>query len=194
MNGIMESIRERRSIRFYLNKPVSYELINKVVEAGTWAPSVHNLQPWFFIVISGDKKADIAQLLLAKKDSFSIAIKPVITDVARIINEAPVLILGYNRKILFKKFKSLGPVYAEKAIIFEIQSISCSFQNMQLIACTLGLGTTWLGIANFLGEEISKIIKENKNEFFGMLALGYPKEIPNEKRREVVSKVVRVIN
>ena len=193
MKEFIDSLRNRRSIRFYLDKAVPFELVMKVIEAGTWAPSVHNLQPWFFVVVSGNNKNKIGKLLLEKKDNFSIGIKPVLTDAARIIDEVPILIIGYNRKTLFKKFENLGLVYMEKATIFEIQSISCSFQNMQLMAYALGLGTTWLGIANFLGKEISKIVKEDKNEFFGMLALGYPKEVPDKKKREDVSKIVKII-
>jgi nitroreductase len=46
-------VRRRRSIRtgFLKDKPVADELIEKILEAGRWAPSAGNSQPWEFIVI-----------------------------------------------------------------------------------------------------------------------------------------------
>jgi len=48
---ILELIKTRRSIRKYKTAPVSEEEINKILEAGRWAPSADNSQPWRFIVL-----------------------------------------------------------------------------------------------------------------------------------------------
>ena len=50
-------LRRRRSIRtgFLKDRPVPDELIEKVLEAGRWAPSAGNSQPWEFIVIRDPK-------------------------------------------------------------------------------------------------------------------------------------------
>ena len=48
---ILELIKKRRTIRDYKKKKVSQKLITKIIEAGIWAPSPHNSQPWEFIVI-----------------------------------------------------------------------------------------------------------------------------------------------
>ena len=45
-------IHTRRSIRRYLDRPVPPELIDRLLEAATWAPSSHNRQPWRFAVIT----------------------------------------------------------------------------------------------------------------------------------------------
>ncbi|MDD5287855.1 MAG: nitroreductase family protein [Dehalococcoidales bacterium] len=49
---VLEAIRTRRSIRKYTKEPVPPELIEKLLEAGRWAPSSVNSQPWEFIVIT----------------------------------------------------------------------------------------------------------------------------------------------
>jgi len=46
-------IRGRRSIRGFLNKPVSRELITEILELAIRAPSSMNSQPWHFYIISG---------------------------------------------------------------------------------------------------------------------------------------------
>ena len=44
-------IRTRREIRDYLEKPISDESLNRILEAGRLAPSSKNSQPWHFVVI-----------------------------------------------------------------------------------------------------------------------------------------------
>ncbi len=48
---IFKIIKTRRSIRRFADEPVSDEIINRIIEAGTWAPSGMNNQPWKFAVI-----------------------------------------------------------------------------------------------------------------------------------------------
>jgi nitroreductase len=47
----LDLIKKRRSVRDYLDTPVPDELLEQILEAGRWAPSACNLQPWVFIVI-----------------------------------------------------------------------------------------------------------------------------------------------
>ncbi len=49
---VLETIRTRRSIRRYKKEPVPPELVEKLLDAGRWAPSSSNSQPWEFIVIT----------------------------------------------------------------------------------------------------------------------------------------------
>ena len=44
-------IYKRRSNRMYRKKPVSREMIRRVIEAGRFAPSAGNNQPWKFVVV-----------------------------------------------------------------------------------------------------------------------------------------------
>lgn len=48
---LLEVIKGRRSIRRYEDKDVPIELINKIIEAGIWAPSSNHCEPCEFIVI-----------------------------------------------------------------------------------------------------------------------------------------------
>ena len=44
--SLLALFRERRSIRRYRADPVPEEMIESMLEAGRWAPSANNLQPW----------------------------------------------------------------------------------------------------------------------------------------------------
>ena len=47
------SIYNRRSVRKYLDKNVSKEMIEQIIDAGRMAPSAKNRQPWKYIVLCG---------------------------------------------------------------------------------------------------------------------------------------------
>jgi len=49
--NLMELIKTRRSVRDFTEQEVADELIEQVLEAGRWAPSGLNNQPWRFVVI-----------------------------------------------------------------------------------------------------------------------------------------------
>jgi nitroreductase len=50
-NPVIENIQTRRSIRDYLETPLSEETIKNIIDAGRYAPTGINLQPWRFILI-----------------------------------------------------------------------------------------------------------------------------------------------
>lgn len=59
---LLEGIRTTRSIRRLRPDPVPAALIRKVCEAGTFAPSGGNRQPWFFIAVTeASRRAWIAE-------------------------------------------------------------------------------------------------------------------------------------
>src|SRR5689334_5238492 len=59
---LLEGIRTTRSIRRLLPDPVPEGLIRKVCEAGTFAPSGGNRQPWYFIAVTdAERRAFIAE-------------------------------------------------------------------------------------------------------------------------------------
>lgn len=56
-----EAVIRRRSIRKFKEDPISEKALLKVLEAGRWAPSAGNSQPWRFVVITDvDVKKRIA--------------------------------------------------------------------------------------------------------------------------------------
>lgn len=59
---LLEGIRTTRAIRRFRGDPVPAELVRKVVEAGTFAPSGGNRQPWIFIAVTEpERRAWIAE-------------------------------------------------------------------------------------------------------------------------------------
>ncbi len=65
-SAVIDSIKSRRSVRKFKEKPVPKEIIDKILEAGRFAPSALNMQPWKFIVIQ-DKALIEEMFSIAKK-------------------------------------------------------------------------------------------------------------------------------
>lgn len=59
---VLEAIRTRRSIRAYKQDPVPEASIEQMLEAGRWAPSASNEQPWEFITFADpDIKGEVSR-------------------------------------------------------------------------------------------------------------------------------------
>lgn len=70
---VTEAIRNRRSIRQFLDKDVPQELIAEVLEEAQWAPSWGNTQPWEIMVITGNPLAEFKK---KNKDALMSGVKP----------------------------------------------------------------------------------------------------------------------
>jgi nitroreductase len=67
----LEFIKSRRSIRAFESKDIPEEHIKMILEAGQWAPSASNRQPWEFIVVKNHEVRE----KLAKAASYGRFIK-----------------------------------------------------------------------------------------------------------------------
>ncbi len=60
---VLEALMKRRSIRRYKSTPVEKEIIEKIIDAGRFAPTARNVQPWEFIVVTNpDMRQEIADI------------------------------------------------------------------------------------------------------------------------------------
>ena len=163
---ILDVIVTRRSIRKFEDKNVPEELIEKVLEAGRWAPSGLNNQPWRFAEVRDN----------AIKEKLSV-----LTHYSRIVRDADVLIAvfmdsasGYHR-------------------VKDSQAIGACIQNMLLEAHGLGLGAVWLGEIIRSDAQIREVLGlgvGNDLELMAVIALGYPAEKPKAPRRKALKDLI----
>lgn len=55
MNETIKVLKERRSVREYLSKPIPKEVLEDIIDCGRLAPSARNLQPWLFVVVTEEE-------------------------------------------------------------------------------------------------------------------------------------------
>jgi nitroreductase len=163
-----EVIKNRRSIRKYSDRVPSEEDIQKILEAGVWAPSGINNQPWKFVVVK-DKEA---------REGLS---QFTITHYQKIITGAPISICVFLDKVeMYNREK-------------DILAIGACIQNMLLGAYEMGLGTCWLGEILNRKEEVAKYLNISSDyELMAVVTLGYSSQGKKEgKRRGVKSFILK---
>lgn len=159
MNEVLNAIKSRRTIRRFKPDPIDDEKLQMILEAGRWAPSFSNLQPWKFIVTKDQNLKN--ELDKASRD-----------NVLHLgINEAPLVILVcVDRRI--------DPLHA-------IEAGAAATQNMALAGHSLGLGVGWIGIWGTEAEAaIQKLFKlPETTRVVSLLPIGYPAESPQGNRK-----------
>ena len=59
---LMNAIKERRSIRKFKKDAIDDKIMEKIVEAGIWAPSAGNLQSWEVIMVKNPEIKSLTKL------------------------------------------------------------------------------------------------------------------------------------
>jgi nitroreductase/ferredoxin len=193
---IEKAVLNRRSVRNFKDKPVPEHLIRRVLEAGRFAPSAGNCQPWKFIVLTD--KALITEInegvwagvhLIYTMYNDDEMVKQLAAGFELMPQPSgtfdPRLAIGG----LTSQAKRYGPTLLnapavililedERAINAGGINVGICGQNMNLVANSLGLGCCWVGFATVAGQipplaEKLGIVPPWK--LLTSLVLGYPK-------------------
>ncbi len=193
---MISAIYDRRSIRKFIDKPISQKDITDIIQSGIKAPSSKNRQPWKYIVIQGNAKEEMLKVfrqgiereenvnaLLPQSRQYIASAKYTVDIMAK----APTIIFVVN---------SLGKSIMEELTpeervseICNIQSISASIQNMLLAATEKGIGSLWICDIYFAYPELCKWLNSN-DQLIAAIAFGYPDEFPNERPRKKIEDIV----
>ena len=177
-NETLRSIRDRRSIRTFLEKEISEDDLLAILHAAHQAPSAHNQQSWRFIVMKDKSKSDLASMVTERSANFPKASAVLLRMAARSIINAPVVVAIINTGELIKRGTELFKIDKDKAHdffrIMEIQSSAAAVQNMLLAATSLGLGTVWLGVLALMQKDVLAFLDEPEGEFMAIIPIGYP--------------------
>lgn len=161
---ILQVIQSRRSIRKFTGERVSDEDLGKILEAGRWAPSGLNNQPWRFAVVrDSGLKEQISKL----------------THYRRIVKYADLLI-----PVFLDREKSY---HREK----DCQGIGACIENMLIAVYALGLGAVWLGEIIKSDREIRELLGlGDQLELMAVLAVGHPAETPKPPPRRPLKDLI----
>ncbi|MCY4581638.1 MAG: nitroreductase family protein [Chloroflexi bacterium] len=188
--GIFETIYAQRAIRRFRPEPVPREVIERIVEAATHAPSGGNRQPWAFVVVTdAEKKRRIAEwyhegwvaMYASDPSRPRNAVYRSAEHLAEHMAETPVLVFpciaaGGGRRPPFQSGSSIYP----------------AAQNLMLAAAALGVGTV-ITTFHLRREAEVKALLGIPDDYAtaSMIAMGYPAE--GERfggaRRDPVSEV-----
>jgi nitroreductase len=166
---VFEAITRRRSIRAFKSQDVPKDIVKKLLEAGRWAPSADNIQPWEFIVV---RKPGVKRRLVeaALGQAF--------------IEEASLVIV-----VCANEDRSAEGYGVRGRSLYCIQDTSAAVQNILLAAYSLGLGTCWIGAFN--EDEAREVLRIPAGiRPVVIIPVGYPAESPAPRNRRPLSQVV----
>jgi nitroreductase len=197
MNDTLKTIEKRHSIRSFTEQPVSERDLTAILEAANQAPSAHNQQAWRFVVVKGEKKADLAALVSSRAGDFPKASSALLRMAARSIKSAPVVIAVVNTGELISHGTNLFRLNANQSLDFfrtmEIQSSAAAVQNMLLAATSLGLSTVWLGVLFLIKDEVIEFFGEPEGEFMAVIPVGYAARESQGPGKRPLEMQVRVL-
>ncbi len=196
-NDTLRTIMERHSVRTFTRDEVADEDIKVLLQAANQAPSAHNEQSWRFIVLRGNKKQELAQLVTARSTTLPKPAQALLRMGAKSILSAPVVIAVANTGDLIRHGTELFKVEKDMAHDFfrtmEIQSSSAAVENMLLAATSLGLGTVWLGILYLIKDDVLRFLGEPEGEFMAVVPVGHPAKIGSGPKKQPVEMKMRTL-
>jgi len=191
---MIKAIHERKSIRAFRPDPIPKEKIEAVLNLAIHAPSAINLQPWEFIVLTGEEKERLSRRLIKAYREKQISCGP---DTVKPLPK----IFGKRGA---KTLEAMNPFFKEMGVQSDqfINEGSCNFYGapVAIIICLddsfskarfvdigitlgyfvlaaheFGLATCPIGLITAYEDEIKDVlnIPGNKNVVIG-IALGYP--------------------
>jgi len=164
--NIIEPIRQRRSIRTYLNKPVEHEKVLRLLEAARIAPSAKNFQEWRFIVVTdAARRRRLAQAAPAQT----------------FVGAAPGVSVACAEH---ENYRMRG---GQRAYPIDV---AIAIDHITLQAVAEGLGTCWIG--SFYEDQVKAILGiPDQVTVVQMLTVGYPGGPPRPLERLPLEQIVR---
>jgi nitroreductase len=170
-NAVEDIIFNRRSVRSFKKAPLPPGVIRRILEAGRFAPSAGNSQPWKFVVITSPQiiaemerdAQDVAKVLMWIMDytrswfrrTFLVHLTKLLTRIfPKILHPVPLVAMmqmGRGKMSVF---------FDPPAVILLLKDVrgaadpglgvGIAGQNMALAASSLGVGTCWIGFVRLL--------------------------------------------
>jgi nitroreductase len=176
MDGLMDEIKKRRSIRHYTEEPVADEALQVILESARLAPSGSNTQPCRLLVVRDMEHRE--QIMAADHHQEWMMAAPVF------------IVCAVDISCRLQDYA--GPL-DEKTGLFELQQVirdgAIAIENMVLAAEHLGLGTCWT--AWFTQEEMRAAVRAPRGYYIAaVLTLGHAAEQPAARPRKALAEMV----
>ena len=195
--NFLSAFRSRRSVKEYSPREVSKEVLFRILEAGRWAPSAHNAQPWRFIVIQDSAtKRKLAKAMAnhwnkdmdkngVSKEQRESLIKASVEQ----FENAPVIIIACLTMENMDEY--LNDRRKKVEYIMAVQSVAAFIENMLLAAYGEGLGSCWFCAPLFCQDVVRKILKIPEHvDPQALITLGYPASRPSPPSRKPLEEIV----
>lgn len=195
-----KAIYTRRSIHEFEKYEMSMQEINEILEAGTFAPSAKNRQPWFFHILCSDRSKtefieSMGRGILGLEQIYKQKniVRPDIEcakGTLKSMKNASVIILISCQKKYADVFEDgvSWSLSAKDIEVTDILSIGAAIQNILLKATDMGYGTLWVCDIFYAYPQIVEFL-QTKDDIISAVCLGKTKHYPHNFSRLPLEKV-----
>ena len=166
---LTDAIAKRRSVRTYKKRDLPQGVVEQLLESARQAPSAGNVQPWEFVVASTQKT--------------NMAISHAAFEQENLQEASIIIVVCADEKRAAESYGARGKA------LYCLQDTAAAIQNLMLTACSLGLGSCWIGA--FKEDEVRKVINAPKNmRPVALIPVGYPNESPDARPRRPIGEIM----
>jgi nitroreductase len=174
LQEIAEGIRNRRTVKLFLQRPVSRELVLEAIEVARWAPNHHVTEPWHFYVLGPESIREAVEL-------------------TRIVTTE-------RKGEKMGEFKAASAAERPGWLVVtcrvtddelmqreDYASCACAIQNFMLYLSAAGVASKWSTGAITRDDRFLRLLGINPEEEFvvGLIWYGYAKVTPGQRRKDV---------
>ena len=177
---MLDTLKNRRTIRKYSNRDISDELLNELLEISFRAPTTGNMQVYSVVITRDtDNKKKLAPAHFNQ---------PTVT-------QAPVVLTfcaDFNRFIKWCRYRNANPGYEnfQSFVTAALDAVSVT-QQFNTAAEAVGLGCCYLGTTTYNAPQIVEILNLPRYVIpITTLTVGYPEDIPEQTERLPLDAIV----
>lgn len=194
MDTVFSTIKNRRSTRRYEDRQVEKETLDKIVEAGRYAPSGGNSQSSHFIVVQNKEVIDAivatVQSEFAKMEYDENTYKALVTDIKLSRKGTYVFHYGAPTLVVALNKKNYDNAMADTA---------CAVENMMIMATAAGVDSCWTNQLHWLDDNVnmrellSKYGLSEDETICCTLSLGYEKKADGSGERAPLERKGNIV-
>jgi len=185
---VHELIRNRKSVYppQYVDKKISKEILEEILESANWAPTHRMTEPWRFKVFHGTSQKKLGTFMAEKYrsmkelDDFSLVRYEKLKTNPQKAGCVLAICLQRDAEERIPEWE-------------EIASVACAVQNVWLAASAYGIGGYWSTLS--LIEHLDELVPLNKGEkCIGLFYMGYFESFAGNRKRGAMSEKVAWVN
>lgn len=174
LQHLAERMRSRRTVKAFLQQPVSRSLVLEAIEVARWAPNHHLTEPWHFYLLGDDaikRSVELTRIVVTERKDEKIG-EFKAADAAK----RPGWMVVTCR-------------HSEDALTEreDYASVACAIQNLTLYLSEAGVATKWSTGPITRDSRFYELlgIDEAREFIVGLIWFGYPKITPTQQRKAV---------
>lgn len=181
LQHLAERMRSRRTVKMFLQQPVSRRLVLEAIEVARWAPNHHLTEPWHFYLLGAEaieKSIDLTRIVVTERKG---------ADLGNFKAQDAATRPGW---LVVTCRRSADELTQQE----DYASVCCAIQNLSLYLSEAGLASKWSTGPITRDSRFYELlgIDPEAEMIVGLIWYGYPKITPTQSRKPVADIVTEL--